>query len=446
MSQDTMVGSTPTPLDEYETAGSKLSQFRLTLSDLFVIVAFCAGLSLVYSRSWAVPWISILAISLSLVIGFFFVVSGLGKYNPAIMLTWLFPSGIVLGCAGSIALFWVAAIHCVGAIVLCFVPRRFRTPRILMRCSMVMIACGLVHWTNVTPYHLERLIMARNEHPMEDISTRLSFEHRNDESESVEESDQKLATNVEARLKASEVAIQASPNYGNRIVELKRIHSDEFERFVRRAGFGAIRMQPAGLRIETPELPTINLARAIVEEKDPDWSWILYDGRSPAATKLATASDFSELHFASENDFLNPNMFGFVAKAQPEEVHAAGFEPHAFHDGLAVEKTAELESLQLKKLELISLLKFDKPKAYVLDHLPRMDQLSEEDIATRDLTDFELNALDQLRSEENVVIEQNDGVILMMGALRAGTHCLDCHSGSRGKLLGAFSYEFSVGM
>jgi hypothetical protein len=30
----------------------------------------------------------------------------------------------------------------------------------------------------------------------------------------------------------------------------------------------------------------------------------------------------------------------------------------------------------------------------------------------------------------------------MLGAVRAGNDCLQCHNGPRGKLLGAFSYEF----
>ena len=40
--------------------------------------------------------------------------------------------------------------------------------------------------------------------------------------------------------------------------------------------------------------------------------------------------------------------------------------------------------LKLNSLQLISLLRFEAPRAYVLDHLPRMDQLVAEDVPTRD--------------------------------------------------------------
>jgi hypothetical protein len=39
------------------------------------------------------------------------------------------------------------------------------------------------------------------------------------------------------------------------------------------------------------------------------------------------------------------------------------------------------------------------------------------------------------------VIDDNDDRIRMVGSLRAGKNCLECHSVRRGELLGAFSYE-----
>lgn len=444
MNQSIPVGEQQVQKAAHESAWSKLSKFRLGLSDLFIIVAFCAGLSLVYSKSWALPLTTLLAISLSLVVSFFFVIGGLGKRNPLLMLVWLFLSGVGLGCLGSSGVFWVALAHSVGAIVLCFVPRKFRTPRLLMRSSMLLVVLALIYWTNEKPFHLDRLIAARANFPIENIDLRLEFERRAEDVSPDVESEITLADKVDARLKASEIANKESKANFGRVAELERIHGEKHERFVRQIGFGAIRMRGVGGGIETPDLPSIDFASALVDEKNPEWLWSLYNNNEPLAVKLGQVDNLSELHFAGENDFLNTNMLGFVTKARPEKVHAAGFVPHAFHDGLAVEKAAEFKSLQLKKLELISLLKFDEPRAYVLDHLPRMDELSKEGITTRELTPFELNALDQLRSDENVVIEQHDDVILMMGSLRTATHCLDCHAGARGKLLGAFSYEFTT--
>lgn len=446
LSHDTPVSKQKAQHSDLESPWSKLANFRFGLSDLFIIVAFCAGLSLVYSKSWSVPFITILAISLSLVIGFFFVVGGLGKRNPTFMLTWLFLSGVVLGCFGSSGLFCVAVAHSIGAILLCFVPRELRTPRFLMRSSMLLIVLGLVYWTSQTPYHLDRLMNARVSHPIEDISMRLESTHRADHQDLTTDGmpNIRLAASVDAQLTASELTNRQDFNYFGRAEELKKIHGKEYEKFVRQLGFGAVRMRGVGGGIDPPPLPRVSFESAFFAEKDHQWRWVLYNNDEPAPVHLKQINDLSELHFAGESDFLNANMFGFVAKARPEKVHAAGFVPHAFHGGFEVIKRDEFISLQMKKLELVSLLKFEKPKAYVLDHLPRMDELSEEGITTRELTQFELTALIQLRSDEDVVIEQRDDTILMMGSLRAATHCLNCHTGSRGELLGAFSYQFTT--
>ena len=77
---------------------------------------------------------------------------------------------------------------------------------------------------------------------------------------------------------------------------------------------------------------------------------------------------------------------------------------------------------------------------YVLDHLPRMDQLSSDNAPTRPLDAFEIAALEQLRTKEDVVVEHKGDQYRMLGSLRAAKQCLDCHSVQRGELLGAFSY------
>jgi hypothetical protein len=89
----------------------------------------------------------------------------------------------------------------------------------------------------------------------------------------------------------------------------------------------------------------------------------------------------------------------------------------------------------------VSLLKFDEPRVYVLDHLPRMDQLSAENVPTRALDEFETKALAKLWSDEDVVVENNGDDYRMLGSLRAAKQCLECHTAERGELLGAFSYS-----
>ena len=79
--------------------------------------------------------------------------------------------------------------------------------------------------------------------------------------------------------------------------------------------------------------------------------------------------------------------------------------------------------------------------AYVSSHLPRMDELRE--APTRPLNDFELQAVDRIRSDEDVVTDEVPGRIRMLGSLRAAKDCVQCHSVGRGELLGALSYELA---
>jgi hypothetical protein len=121
--------------------------------------------------------------------------------------------------------------------------------------------------------------------------------------------------------------------------------------------------------------------------------------------------------------------------------HVAGFEPHAFQAMPALRAPGlKPEEWQLEHLDLISLLKPSGPHAYVSENLPKLDELRSAD--TRLLHDFETRALAQLRTDEDVVIEEVEGAMRMVGALRAGNHCIQCHSARRGELIGALSYEF----
>jgi hypothetical protein len=117
----------------------------------------------------------------------------------------------------------------------------------------------------------------------------------------------------------------------------------------------------------------------------------------------------------------------------------AGFIAHAFHHP----PLASLEDPQkwtIDRLELVSLLHFDEPRVYLLDHLPRMDQLSSETVPTRPLDEFESTALVQLRTDEDLVVTHVGPAYRMLGSLRAAKQCQQCHTAERGDLLGAFSY------
>src|SRR5690606_28419911 len=83
----------------------------------------------------------------------------------------------------------------------------------------------------------------------------------------------------------------------------------------------------------------------------------------------------------------------------------AGFIEHGMHYAPR-SAMSEPDAWTIDRLELVSLLKFDEPRVYVLDHLPRMDQLASNDAPTRKLDEFEAAALAQLATEKDIVVEQ----------------------------------------
>jgi len=126
-----------------------------------------------------------------------------------------------------------------------------------------------------------------------------------------------------------------------------------------------------------------------------------------------------------------------------------------FNFAPTVDTAEPANRLKLRSLQLISLRRFDSPRAYVLDHLPRMDQLSDDQVETRKLNVFELEALEKLetRTEElllkngtevsDIVLNYDTNQVEMVGALRAINACLDCHNAKKHEMLGAFTYRFT---
>jgi hypothetical protein len=144
-----------------------------------------------------------------------------------------------------------------------------------------------------------------------------------------------------------------------------------------------------------------------------------------------------DLHKVSRKDFLNPIFWGAVIEPP---LKVSGFVEHGFH----FPPTATLKDVStwtIERLELVSLLRFGEPRVYVLDHLPRMDQLSSDNVPTRSLDSFESKSLAQLWADEDVVVSHERNEYRMLGSLRAARQCLECHSVQRGELLGTFSYS-----
>lgn len=96
----------------------------------------------------------------------------------------------------------------------------------------------------------------------------------------------------------------------------------------------------------------------------------------------------------------------------------------------------------VKSIELIGLLKLETPVAYVPSwHGGRIDA---DGFTRRELTGFEKATIAAFAAGKGLASSRDDesGLLVCIGALRAKDTCLDCHKDKKlGDLLGAFSYR-----
>jgi hypothetical protein len=179
----------------------------------------------------------------------------------------------------------------------------------------------------------------------------------------------------------------------------------------------------AGARVELP--------RAFREKLNP--------------LRLPAFASLDQMHREGQQSFANLAGFAFVPGMEKDQKFTFDFHPHAFRHRPEPQPAAQGpeakkgERWELKRLELVSLLKHEKPVAYVSDTLPRMDELRK--AKTRQLNGFEEEALTKLEKGEHLIADATVNRIHMVGAVRAATQCLNCHRVERGTLLGAFTYE-----
>jgi hypothetical protein len=270
----------------------------------------------------------------------------------------------------------------------------------------------------------------RQKYPLESLAGRLAYENQ----AKGETNDAPLPLNaeVESRLQTQESELQQTSTM--RVYMLRSLHNRARDDFVMARGFGPVRMR--AVRPKLIELP----APAPVSLPPPP-RWEYRPGQAPPDDLAAAGPAREELlamHARGLGDFLDADRMGYVRNRE----QVAGFLPHQFARSPAEyldEPTRE--TWRVTRLELVSLLAHDEPVAYVSRHLPRMDELK--NAPTRRLTPFESQALPRLRREKDLVIEDGRNRIHMLGALRAGKTCLECHGVRRGELLGAFSYELT---
>ena len=292
----------------------------------------------------------------------------------------------------------------------------------------------------------------RDQFSVVSVDERLSYERSPSADPSSKEEAQgttsepiKLAGRVESNLRLSE-QLQTPENWERHVRGLEMLHSANSDRFAAINGFGVGRVIPPQVYLrEVPSTETIPVIPAGQElpEEGPSYSTddagrtiredesLQYD-ESNSPQKIP-ALDLVKLHRSGSDDFLNRMRFGFLNADR----QAVGFQSHGFSQRAQLPETHRSQWL-VSRMELVSLLRFETPRVYLSSDLPDMENLK--DVPTRELESFEESGLDELRTQQDVIVEIEPDRIRMLGSLRAGEQCLDCHSVRRGTLLGAFSY------
>jgi hypothetical protein len=288
----------------------------------------------------------------------------------------------------------------------------------------------------------------RKQFPFVSLTDRLEYEAKRAKGEAPPA----LSADAKKRLETEDRGARTGL-WGNlRLQALQKLHSREAADFVKREGFGLDRMPRTSPRyLELPGAPTIPQGKVGYDEAvlqdDPRTTLPKTGAGMVGPARLPSVETLAQLHDNGRYSFLLPDSFGLV-KTRKE---VSGFEPHQFRfspadfvlnpparkDGKKEE--AGKERWVMKRLELVSVWKFDTPAVYVSDRLPRMQDLGK--APRRALSDFEAKGLKKLQAGEDLVTEASTNRIHMLGALRASKQCLQCHDVQRGALLGSFSYE-----
>lgn len=213
-----------------------------------------------------------------------------------------------------------------------------------------------------------------------------------------------------------------------RSIDLKSLHEHSVGLFINAPGFGITRIYRGHL---SKDWITHSL-QDTSPIPQPDYQTPFVSPAGPRTEKLIrwNSDRMTLMHDNSVFDFVNAQNFGFIKDRQ----HVAGFQRH----GMTKVPTAEKSEWVVARVDLVGLVIHETPVAYVSANLPRMDELRE--APTRSLDAFEVDALESLKKGEDLIARGTDDKARMLGAIRATKQCIACHGGSRGDMLGAFSY------
>lgn len=332
--------------------------------------------------------------------------------------------------------FGVCWLQCVATFFLSIVCLLFKIrPKTFQVCSIVALLVNFAWATWIGVSSLLEIQTLRRKYPIESLAERLAYESQpasRVNSAEMAPTESEFDPDVWQRMKD----LRYSERGNVRRSSLNTLHEAYRDDFVVAQGFGLVRMlRPREKYIALPDYQPILLPRALSHSE------------RFSKTTIADARELVENHFLGLQDFLEVERMGSIQDRQ----HVAGFQSHGFTKmpsfaiksaGAANPKPVSESVWELSQLQLISLLKHEEPAAYVSPNLPQLDAL--QNVRTRPLNLFEQTALQRLRRQTDVVIDDGDKKIKMFGSLRATEQCLKCHSVRVGDLLGAFSYRFSA--
>ncbi len=262
--------------------------------------------------------------------------------------------------------------------------------------------------------HREGIRQQREKHPFESLEARLPAPGNGGV----------LSLESAMKLRQFEQSIAQETESWGRESRLQKLHEGSVEEFVKREGFGAVRMlEGYGAGILAGRQGNAGNNKTSIPQPSSHVSAPAKDKPSGAPAALA------KFHFRSVLHFANPVGFGFMKDRR----HVAGFQPHQFNE------VVEERPWKLLRLELVGVLREDGPRVYVSDHLPRMQEIGE--LPTRPLDPFEAVGLEKLHAGDDWFVRETAGGARMVGAIRSAQQCVKCHGGERGDLLGAFSYR-----
>jgi hypothetical protein len=343
--------------------------------------------------------------------------------GAACVLSWV---GLLLGACTASRAFLLGAILTAVAGLVCLLAKGGGRSFLVCSLSATVLSYGLIGGKSAW----EIRDLARR-YPLESMAGRLAYERRGPNRDYGGEArgGEGVEKGAGVRLAQREEELDTAQHhfrvaFRNRV--LKVLHEDRVQRFVNSPGFGVYR----GTYFTTYnlELPAVPPVPQPAEEFD-------YPATQPGQAGVRSGDvpvdELATLHDKGLLDFANPLGFGYVRDRQ----HVAGFQPHRFREV----PPAPTERWELRRLELVSLLKFPEPTVYLSDNLPRMDELREAPV--RPLDAFEGEALAFLRRGEDLVSRQAGDSMRVLGSVRAAKQCTECHDVQRGTLLGAFSYK-----